>query len=114
MKKLFVKDWILYKEEANNGGRRPEDLKETIVKPDREKHNIKIIKSDNGYTVEIEDFPNNEDHCVNLFELQVDNMTFIKELEIDEPPIMDVQTKHGNATARFFCNQHGLFQKEGE
>lgn len=119
MKKLFIKDWILYEELGNEGGQKPDGLKEVIIKyddPNKNKHVPFIIENNDGYTVKIgknEYHAEDDEHHTVMAQLSVDDITITKYFKNNEVPEFSVVISKGkNVRARAFCNLHGLFAYE--
>ena len=87
MKDLYRKDWILFEELANEGGKLPKDLLPIKIKyedPETNKHVPFVIK--------------------------VDDVTHTKYIKHHETPDYIIKCEHGTEVeARAFCNLHGLF-----
>ena len=114
--KYFRKDWILFQEIANEGGKLPEELLEVKAReenPDKNKHVPFIEETEDGYKVRIgknEKHPNNVEHHVMFVDLYVDGLQMRKTFNINEELIFVVKTNKGKKVeAVAFCNLHGLF-----
>ncbi len=116
--KYFRKDWILFQEIANEGGKYPSDLLESKPKsddPETNKHVPFIIETTNGYKVRTgknEMHPTDEKHHIMFIELMIDNkFVFRKNISLNEEPIANFECRKGKVVkAVGFCNLHGLFE----
>ena len=114
--KYFRKDWILFQEIANEGGKLPEGLVEVKPKeenPDENKHVPFIEETKDGYIVRVgknEQHPNDEKHHVMFIDLYVDDIQMRKTFKIKEELTFEFKTNKGKKVqAVAFCNLHGLF-----
>lgn len=116
--KYYRKDWILYQEVANEGGKNPDTFRDvTAKKEDAEtnKHVPFIEETENGYIVKCgknETHPTDSEHHTMFIELQIDNkFVFRKNISTNEEPVAEFTTEKGKEVkAVAFCNLHGLFE----
>lgn len=116
--KYFRKDWIMYQEVANEGGKQPEALIEINVKtdnPETNKHVPFIEETTNGYSVrcgKTEFHAETEEHHTIFIELVVDETYFYKKyIKYGEEPKVEFSVPKGSKVEAFaFCNLHGLWK----
>ncbi len=115
---FYRKDWILYQEVANEGGKKPEALLEVNAKtddPETNKHVPFIEETANGYKVKSgknEFHATDSDHHTMFIELHVDNkFVYRRTFELNEKPEVEfISPKGKQVTAYAFCNLHGLWK----
>lgn len=120
MSKFYRKDWILYQEVANEGGKTPEALIEMNVKedlPDSNKHVPYIEEIEDGYVVKCgkkEFHATDAEHHTLFIDLNVDNKYQYRQyIHIGELPEATFKVPKGTrVTAVAFCNLHGLWKSE--
>jgi len=118
--KYYRKDWILFQEIANEGGKNPEELIEVNPKEDdveTNKHVPYIEELENGYKVSIgknELHPMTKEHHIIFIDLYVDDKYVYRQyLELDEKPIATFEVPKGKkVVALEFCNLHGLYKNK--
>lgn len=118
--KYFRKDWILYDEIVNDGGKMPDGIKPTKVQtgdPEENKHVPFIIETDNGYLVKSgknEYHATDESHKTMFIDLFVDDKYQYRQyIAFGEKPEAEFNVPKGNkVVAVAFCNLHGLFTNE--
>ena len=116
--KYYRKDWILFQEVANEGGKVPETFKETTIKsddPDKNKHVPYIEETNDGYKVKVgknEFHATDSEHHTMFIELVVDNQFYYKKIiKLNEKPEADFKINKGKEVKAYaFCNLHGLFE----
>jgi len=86
---------------------------ENIVDASREKHVPVIEKIENGFRVKIGEInhPMGEGHYIEWIEILVDGRVIRKNLDPGDEAIADFCTEAQVATARAYCNLHGLWKK---
>lgn len=118
-KNYFRKDWILYEEIANHGGRAPQDLIPVTLKTDdaieTNKHIPFIIENEEGYTVKTgknEFHAVTEEHNIVFIALYIDNKYEYKQYfnNGDTPEAVFKVPKGKKVEAVAFCNLHGMFK----
>jgi superoxide reductase len=87
-------------------------LTENTVDAAREKHVPVIEKIEGGYLVKVGSVahPMEEAHLIEWIELNADGMVYRKFLKPGDKPEATFLTDAENATAREFCNLHGLWK----
>ncbi|MCK5945653.1 MAG: hypothetical protein KAG04_00110 [Mycoplasmataceae bacterium] len=112
----YRKDWILFHEIANDGGKYPEDLLTVKVKeddPETNKHVPFIEETTDGYKVRVgknEFHGNDKDHKVMFIDLFIDDLMVRKNIKIGEELSFEFKVNKGkDVKAVAFCNLHGLF-----
>jgi superoxide reductase len=87
-------------------------LKENSTDAAKEKHVPVITKVDGGYKVTVGsvNHPMEEKHYIQWIELKVDGITYLKHLAPGQVPEAVFKTGDGPATAREYCNLHGLWK----
>ena len=114
----YRKDWILFQEVANEGGKISTDLldvKSKIEDPETNKHVPFIEETENGYIVKVgknEFHGTDKEHHTMFIEIQVDNKYFYRQnVDQDSKPVAEFLVPKGkNVKAVAFCNLHGLFE----
>lgn len=114
----FRKDWILFQEIANEGGKLPEVLIPVNAKeanPDENKHVPFIEKTANGYVVKTgknEFHATAPDHHTMFIELRVDDKFIYKQMiALGEKPEATFNVPHGTKVEAYaFCNLHGMWK----
>lgn len=115
--KFYRKDWILYQEIANEGGKTPENLIEVKAKtedPDKNKHVPFIEEIADGYLVKTGkpgDHATDEEHHTIYIDLFVDNKYYYRQyIERNSKPEAKFQVPKGKKVVAYaFCNLHGLW-----
>lgn len=116
--KYYRKDWILYQEVANEGGKKPEALLDVNAKTDdhdKNKHVPFIEETSDGYKVRVgknEFHGTDAEHHTMFVELVVDNKYFYRvNVDLNEKPDYEFKIKKGKEVKAYaFCNLHGLFE----
>lgn len=87
-------------------------LSENTVDAAKEKHVPVIEKIDGGYRVKVGDVnhPMAEDHYIEWIELVTKDSAYRRFLEPDSPPEASFLIGDADATARAYCNLHGLWK----
>jgi superoxide reductase len=87
-------------------------LQENSVDAAKEKHVPVITKVDGGYKVQVGSVthPMEEKHYIQWIELTVDGIIYLKRLQPGEAPEAVFKTGDGPASAREYCNLHGLWK----
>jgi superoxide reductase len=77
-----------------------------------EKHVPVIEKTDDGFLVKVGSVPHpmEENHYISMIELIADGVTHRKSLQPGEKPEALFRVKAEKATAREYCNVHGLWK----
>ena len=116
--KYTRKDWILYQEVANEGGKQPEALLDVKLKeddPETNKHVPFIEETKDGYIVKTgknELHATDSEHHTMFIELFVDDEYQLRKyIKTDSEPIAEFKVPKGkNVVAVAFCNLHGMFK----
>lgn len=116
--KYFRKDWILYQEIANEGGKDPEALIALNIheaNPDENKHVPFIEETAQGYFVKCgknEYHGTSAEHHTIFIELVVDNKYQYRQYiaHDEKPEATFVVPKGKKVEAYAFCNLHGLWK----
>ncbi|MDR1167205.1 MAG: desulfoferrodoxin [Deltaproteobacteria bacterium] len=87
-------------------------LKENSVDAAKEKHVPVVTRVEGGYKVTVGSVshPMEEKHFIEWIELTCDGVTQLKRLKPGEAPEALFKTGDGPATAREYCNLHGLWK----
>ncbi len=87
-------------------------LKENTVDAAQEKHVPVVEKVDDGYKVKVGsvEHPMEEKHYIEWIELIADGKAYRQFLEPNQSPEATFKISAENATAREFCNLHGLWK----
>jgi superoxide reductase len=93
-------------------GNSMKELIENTTEAAKEKHVPVITKVDGGYKVSVGSVahPMEEKHYIQFIELEVNGIRQLKHLEPGQPPEATFLAPEGQATAREFCNLHGLWK----
>lgn len=113
----YRKDWILFQEIANEGGKIPEGFLPVNAKemnPDENKHVPFIVKTEKGYKVtsgKNEMHPIDAEHHLMFIDLYVDNQTFRINFKNGDVPSHEFIVEEGKEVVAYaFCNLHGMFK----
>lgn len=117
---FFRKDWILYQEIANEGGKKPEaliDVNEKTDSPENNKHVPFITETSNGYEVvtgKTAMHATDNEHHTMFIQLNVDDkFIYRKNISIGEEPKAIFEVPKGKKVVAYaFCNLHGLWKYE--
>ncbi|MDR1658072.1 MAG: desulfoferrodoxin [Deltaproteobacteria bacterium] len=87
-------------------------LTENTTEAAKEKHVPVISKIDGGYKVNVGSVahPMEDKHYIQFVELTVDGVTQLKHLKPGEAPEAEFKAPEGQASAREYCNLHGLWK----
>ncbi|MDR2444246.1 MAG: desulfoferrodoxin [Deltaproteobacteria bacterium] len=93
-------------------GNNMQHLIENTTEAAKEKHIPVITKIDGGYKVSVGSVahPMEEKHSIQFIELTVGGVTQIKHLKPGDQPEAVFNAPEGEATAREYCNLHGLWK----
>lgn len=116
MSNYYRKDWILFEEIGNEGGRIPEALIPVKIKegdPETNAHVPFIEETQEGYIVKTgknKYHGNDAEHHMIYLEIVVDKaMKHRKHLKFGETPEVHFKVEKGTHVQAFaFCNLHGL------
>lgn len=118
MGNFYQKDWILFQEIANEGGKIPVEMKQTVIKEgdmEENAHIPYIQETPKGYLVKIgknKFHGNDAEHHENFVQLIVDDsLVLTKYFKIGEVLEYEFYAPHGKKVeALAFCNLHGLWK----
>jgi superoxide reductase len=87
-------------------------LVENTTEAAKEKHVPVIAKIDGGYKVSVGSVahPMEDKHSIQWIELEVDGVVQRKPLKPGQAPEAEFKSPEGQATAREYCNLHGLWK----